>query len=200
MYTQYQVSLKFRNGVAGSIPLDQNLVRRYIDLYGEGVSNMLKVGKAREGVVTEEAMDAFIKAATTVFRIDGEGPYLANFQINAMLRDAAKMANIRGSSTGLLAFSIMNGGIVAPERIHLGKEPHLTERPIAPIDRGVRRASLAVFQIVENAEIQFPLRVIENNELPQERLSLMWEIAQEIGLGGFRHLGYGKFDLVSLTS
>ena len=96
MYTNYTVSLKFRNGVAGSVPLDQNLVRRYIDLYGEGVSNVLKVGKIREGVVSEEAMDAFIKAATTVFRIDAEGPYLANFQVNALLRDSAKLLNIRG--------------------------------------------------------------------------------------------------------
>lgn len=199
MYTTYSVSLKFRNGVAGSVPLDSNLVRRYIDLYGEGVSNMLKVGKAREGVVSEEAMDAFIKAATTVFRVDGQGPYLAGFQVNAMLRDSAKMAGIRGASTGLLGFSIMNGGVVPPDRIHLGKEPHLTERPIAPIDRGVRRASLAVFQIVEGAEVVFELKVIDNNEFPRERLDLIWSVAQEVGLGGFRHLGYGKFDLVSMT-
>ncbi|KKL16232.1 hypothetical protein LCGC14_2497660 [marine sediment metagenome] len=198
LWTTYKVSIAFRNGIAGSIPLDENIARRYIDLYGEGVSNMLKLGKKREGELSEEHIDAYLRAATTVFRIDEQGPYIRDFQVRAMLRDASKMLNEVGARAGLLAFTIANGGVAMPERMHFKEEPRRAERPVAPEHKGRRKATLAVFQVIDGATLTFPVQVVKNEAISFDLFKRMWRVAQEIGLGGFRHLGYGKFDLKEL--
>lgn len=199
LYTNYNVGLCFRNGIAGTMPLDENIARRYIELYGAGVSNMLKLGRQQEGEVTEEAMQAYLRASTTVFRIDEQGPYLRDFQVTAMLRDAAKLLAERGAKTGMIGFTVSNGGVVLPERLHLGGEPKLVERPVTPYDRnGHRVPSLAVFQVMEDVSLLFPVKVIKNDAISLDLFKRMWQAGENIGLGGFRHLGYGKFDITVL--
>lgn len=200
LYKTYELEIAFRNGVAGSMPLEPHLIDAHIDNYSHDVSNALKAGKKKEGVVSEEAIAAYKRGATSVFRIDDDGqPYLRDFQVTAMMLAASRIMGQWGSKGGLLQQTIQDGGVVLDERISLAGEFTLTERPIAPRSgRGGRQASIAVFEVVHGGRASFSMSIIDNKALEESLLKDIWNVAQNTGLGGFRHLGYGKFDIVKL--
>ncbi len=202
LYKTYHVELKFRNGIAGSMPLEPHLIDAHIDKYAHDVSNALKAGKKKEGAVSEEAIAAYKRCATSIFRMDDEGrPYLRDFQVCAMMLKASRVMGQWGSKGGLLATTIQDGGVIPDERILVMGEFTLSERPVAPMAaRGGRQPSIAVFEVVNNGKASFDLQVIKNDALPDELLKRIWKVAENTGLGGFRHLGYGKFHVTKLKA
>jgi len=189
LYRKYTVNVKFRNGVAGGTPLTPNLITEHIRLYSQGVSNPLKYSKKVEGEVTEEAMQAYLARCSSGFPADENGIYLRGFQLNAMLKDAAQRMKETMKHKGL-GNTIRDGGLLFPDKVYLGVNPFIIERPVKP-DSGP--SNIKVFQVAEKVEFDVPCAVLENGDLPDTLFRQMWIVAQGIGLGANRHLGYGQF-------
>lgn len=189
LYRKYSVNMEFLNGIAGGTPLNKGLISEHMRLFAHGVSNPLKYAKEVEGEVTEEAMEAYLARCSSGFPVDQNGIYLRGFQLNAMLKDAAQRMKATVVHKGL-GNTIRDGGVLFPDRIYLGTTPLIIERPVKP-DNGP--SNIKVFQVAEGVKVTIPCAVLENGDLPDILWRQMWVVAQGIGLGANRHLGYGRF-------
>ena len=192
LYRLYSVKVEFLNGIAGGTPLNKGLISEHMRLFAQGVSNPLKYAKEVEGEVTEEAMEAYLARCSSGFPVDKDGIYLRGFQLNAMLKDAAQRMKATLTRKGL-SNTIRDGGVLFPDRIYLGTTPLIIERPVKP-DNGP--SNIKVFQVAEGVTIDLPCAVLENEDLPDKLWRQMWIVAQGIGLGANRHLGYGRFTAI----
>jgi hypothetical protein len=195
LYNRYDVKIEFLNGIAGGTPLNSDLVRQHMRLFAEGVSNPLKYAKKVEGEVTEEAMEAHLKRVSAGFPADEGGAYIRGFQFNAMLKDAAQRTKDSVKTRGL-GNTIRDGGLLFPDKIYLGQPVVIVERPVKPDNSA--SATIKVFQVAEGVKLAVPCAVLNNGDIDEQLWQRLWVVAQGIGLGANRHLGYGRFRLVSL--
>ena len=189
LYRRYSIDLDFITPVAGGNPLDTGLIANHIARFSEGVSNALKLSKKTEGEVSEEAMQKYMLSCSSGFLLDGDGIYIRGYQVNAMLKDAAQRMKATLKTKGLNN-TIRDGGLLFPDRIYLGVAPTIVERPSHP-DRGP--SNIKIFQVAEGVKLSLPCAVLENGDLPESLFGQMWQVAQGIGLGANRHMGYGRF-------
>ena len=194
LFRRYDVTLEFLAPIAGGTPLNKGMISDHIARFSAGVSNALKLSKKQEGEVSEEAMQKYMLACSSGFPLDNKGIYVRGFQLNAMLKDAAQRMKATMKQKGL-SNTIRDGGLLFPQRLYLGVEPSLVERPVKP-DNGP--SNIKIFQTAEVNRLSFPCAVLENGDLSHDLFQQMWIVAQGIGLGANRHLGYGVFELVGL--
>lgn len=194
-YKHYDVELRFPSGLAGAMPLgDSATKQRYVALLLAGATNEIRCQLDAEGVVTEEAIEAYFQANTSVFRRTAAGePFIPGNAFNSCLRDAAKLADIRGIKTGLLRRTIMEGGVLAPDEILVEGAISLEHRPVAPEVQGVRKPSLATLELAQDAVLRFPVQVLDNGVLSDGEFKALLNLASGVGMGGFRRLGHGRF-------
>ena len=195
LYSRYQVRIEFLNGLAGGTPLNQDLVRQHMTLYAEGVSNPLKYAKKVEGEVTEAAMQSHLERCSSGFPADENGSYIRGFQFNAMLKDAAQRTKDSMKKKGL-GNTIRDGGLLFPDKVYLGQAPVIVERPVKP--DSAAHAMIKIFQVVEGVKLSVPCALLNNGDIEPELWQRLWVVAQGIGLGANRHLGYGRFRLTAL--
>ena len=189
LYRRYQVDLEMLDGLAGGIPMTSGLAVNHVARFSESVSNDLKLSKKNTGEVTEEAMQKYMLACSSGFNLDSKGIYIRGFQVNAMLKDAAQRMKATMKVKGL-GNTIRDGGLHFPDRIYLGVEPTIIEKAVKP-DNGP--ANIKIFQVAEGVNLSLPCAVLENGDLGSELFRQIWVVAQGIGLGANRHLGYGRF-------
>lgn len=196
LYNRYNVRIEFLNGLAGGTPLNSDLVRQHMRLFAEGVSNPLKYAKKVEGEVTEEAMQSHLERCSSGFPADENGAYIRGFQFNAMLKDAAQRTKDSMKRKGL-GNTIRDGGLLFPDKIYLGATPIIIEKPVKPDNAS--NATIKIFQVVEGVKLSVPCALLNNGDIDDELWQRLWVVAQGIGLGANRHLGYGRFRLVELA-
>lgn len=198
----FAVKLRFSRPVAGGNPVSTNLISDYVAALESGQSNPVKAALANEGAVTDEAIQKFLEKCTGLHYRDAEGPYICDYMVQANLRGAAVALNIRGAKTGAL-HNVLTQGLLMPSRIHLSgqAESEFITRAIQPWDKGYRQPTLATFEVIpEGAEVEFNIAVADEKELPKDRLKMLFAWGGNIGLGAKRALGYGKYEVVSLTN
>lgn len=194
LYRRYTVSLHI-DSIAGGTPLNKGLVAGHIAKFSEGVSNDLKLSKKQSGEVTEEAMQKYMLAVSSGFLLDElQGIYIRGYQFNAMYKDAAQRMKATMKQKGL-GNTIRDGGLQFPDRIYLGVPPSIVERPVKP-DNG--SANVSIFQTASDIDLQLPCAVLDNGDLPDELFKQVWVVAQGIGIGAHRHLGYGRFEVLGI--
>lgn len=194
LYRRYTVGIEFLSGIAGGQPLNHGLVAAHIARFAEDVSNDLKLSRKNNGEVTEEAMQKYMLACSSGFNLGDRGIYIRGFQFNAMLKDAAQRIKATMKTKGL-GHTLRDGGLLFPDRIYLGVDPHVVERPVKP-DNGP--ANIKIFQVAEVPAMTVPCAVLENGDLPDDLFRQVWVVAQGMGLGANRHLGYGRFSIRSI--
>lgn len=194
LYRRYNVTLDFITPVAGGTPLDSGLIAGHIARFSEGVSNALKLSKKAEGEVSEEAMNKYMLSCSSGFMLDDQGIYIRGHQLNAMLKDAAQRMKATLKYKGL-GNTIRDGGLLFPDRIHLGVSPTIVEKPVHPDGKS---SNIKIFQVAEGVKLTLPYAVLENGDLPDQLLNQMWVVAQGVGLGANRHLGYGRFEVANI--
>jgi hypothetical protein len=192
LYRRYMVTLDIMSpGIAGGVPLDKGLIASHIEKFSQGVTNALQVSKKQEGEVSEEAINKYMLSVSSGFLVDDKGIYIRGMQFNAMIKDAAQRMKATVKTKGL-GNTIRDGGLLFPAKVYLGVEPTVTERPVKPDNAP---ANLKIFQVAENVKISVPCAVLENGDLPDSLFRQIWIVAQGIGLGANRHLGYGRFEV-----
>lgn len=196
LYRTYNVTIKFHNGIAAGTAPNQGLLTTHARLFSEGVSNDLKYAKKVEGEVTEEAIEEFIKRCSSIFRADEHGIYIADFQIKAMLKDAAQRTKDTLKIKSL-SKTLRDGGVIFPKKIYLGVAPSVEERPVKP-ESGP--ANIKIFQVAEGVTLKIPCAVLQNGDVTDDLFKKLWFVAQDVGLGANRHLGFGEFELVAFEA
>lgn len=191
LYRRYTVTLHI-DSIAGGTPLNKGLVAQHIQKFAAGVSNDLKLSKKNVGEVTEEAMERYMLAVSSGFLVDNNGIYIRGYQFNAMFKDAAQRMKATMKQKGL-GNTIRDGGLLFPDKIYLGVPPSIVERPVKP-DNGP--ANISIFQTASDIDLALPSAVLDNGDLPDELFKQIWVVAQGIGIGAHRHLGYGRFEVL----
>ena len=196
LYNRYEITLDFEGGmgIAGGTPLTVGLIAQHIRLQMLGVSNPLKASEINEGQITPEAMEEYLQRCSSGFMADENGIYLRGFQFNAMLKDAAQRMKETVKKKGL-GNTIRDGGTLFPPKIYLSVDPVIIERPVKP-DYGP--SNIKVFQVAEPTSLTIPCAVLDNGDLHEALFRSIWIVAQGIGIGANRHLGYGQFNVASI--
>lgn len=189
LYRRYTVGLEFISGIAGGQPMTPGRATAYAQRFSLGVSNDLKAGKKNMGEVTEEAIAKYLLSASSGFDMDDTGIFIRGFQVNAMLKDTAQRMKATMKIKGL-SNTIRDGGLLFPDKIHLNVDPHIVERPVKPDNAP---ANIKIFQVANGVKLVLPCAVLENGDLSDLLFRQMWVVAQGLGLGANRHLGYGRF-------
>lgn len=191
LYRRYSIDLHI-DSIAGGTPLNKGLVAGHIAKFSEGVSNDLKLSKKNVGEVTEEAMQKYMLAVSSGFLLDEQkGIYIRGYQFNALVKDAAQRMKATLKQKGL-GNTIRDGGLLFPDRIYLGVEPRIVERPVKP-DNGP--ANISIFQVAEDIDLTLPCALLDNGDMSDELFRQILMVAQGVGIGAHRHLGYGRFEV-----
>lgn len=189
LYRKYTISLEMQNGIAGGSPATTGLAAAHATRFSNEVSNALKLSKKQEGEVSEEAIQAYMLSCSSVFPLDDGGIYVRGYQFNAMIKDAAQRMKATLKHKGL-GNTIRDGGLLFPAKVYLGVKPTIIEKPVKP-DNGP--ANIRIFQVAEGVKLVVPCAILDNGDLSDELFRQIWTVAQYVGLGANRHLGYGQF-------
>ena len=195
LYQRYVVKLKFITPIASGVPATQGLATRHAKLYSASVTNDMKASKKDVGEVSEEAVRQYLLSCSSVFYLDDDkGVYIRGYQLNAMLKDAAQRSKVTLKIRGLNN-TIRDGGLLFPDRIYLNVPPQTVERPSIPEGKS---ANIKIFQTAEVPSLEIPCAVLDNGDLSDALFKQLWVIAQGIGIGSNRHLGYGRFETTDI--
>lgn len=194
LYRKYSVSMEMTNGIAGGSPATTGLAAAHATRFANEVTNALKLSKKQEGEVSEEAIGAYMLSCSSVFPLDDGGIYLRGYQLNAMFKDAAQRMKATLKHKGL-GNTIRDGGLLFPAKVYLGVKPTIIEKPVKP-DNG--SANIKIFQVAEGVKLKVPCAVLDNGDLSDELFRQIWTVAQYVGLGANRHLGYGQFTVTKI--
>jgi len=135
-----------------------------------------------------------------VFLLDDHGIYIRGYQVNAMMKDAGQRTKATMKIKGL-GLTIRDGGLLFPDRIYLDAEPHVMEKPVKP-DMG--SATIKIFQTAipasggEAGILKFGCALLDNGDLSEDLFEQLWIVSQGLALGANRHLGHGRFEIVSI--
>ena len=207
MWKYYDVTLKFRDRCYGGIPKNPEMIRGWLEAkMGAGEETDALIVQT-EGEISA-AVDEAEKESWCGFKSDPEngGLYIEGRQVKACLKESA---NILREKLGISAFKarLAERVFVTESRIYLGKnEPDgSVERPIHVMTRTGPQTALKKADYVEKAEISFALKVVDSPMVigsskdrvaPGAYLSVILELAQEMGLGADRSQENGKFDVI----
>lgn len=198
-WAQIDLTLKFREqGVAGSLPA-KDLAERYSELAAVQVSNEIKKAFQEEGIATKDDVEKYLESCTSVFSVDENGFYLRPVQFIGMLCMTAARTKLSIQRRGMRATLIQGTTIIEPARIYLTSGKLSTpSRALTPKTTG--KSTIKRTMVLENTlPFNISVKWLDNGDISTEDMETLFSVGQEIGLGGDRRFGYGKFDILKLT-
>lgn len=196
LYDYYKVSLRFRERVYGGIPKTKELIDNYVSSKF-GVENLDLAEKLKGEMDIQEETEKI----TTGFKRDKRGrPYLCDYQVKAMLRQAATRLKLTTATGKKGLKQDLTDGLFVDRQIVLTLLTDLqTEDFVGHVTtRQGKRSILKASEYVEKAEIKFMVKILRAAVISKENLKDLFLLGQEIGLGSNRSFENGKFDLLSL--
>lgn len=189
--------IQFREeGVAGNQPMD-GMLERYTVLVSSGASNEMKAQLEQEGVVSQETVDTYLANCTALLAFDDHGPYIRENQIIGMLCMAGSRTKWTKLRLGMKATLIQGTTRVDPPKLYLrGGRMSIPTRGMNTAMSGgiIKRAQV----ITGTDPIEFTIRWLDNKDISIEEMKGLVSLGQEIGLGGDRRFGYGRFDILEM--
>lgn len=197
-WAKLNLTLQFREqGVAGSLPA-KDLSERYSELAAVQVSNEIKKAFQEEGIATKEDVHKYLEGCTSVFSVDENGFYLRPVQFIGMLCMTAARTKLSIQRRGMRATLIQGTTIIEPTRIYLKSGKLSTpSRALTPQNTG--KSTIKRTMVLENT-VPFDISVkwLDNGDISAEDMETLLIVGQEVGLGGDRRFGYGKFDILKI--
>lgn len=190
--------IQFRGaGVAGNQPPDGQL-ERYSKLLSVGASNEIKMELEQEGVVTLETVDDYIKHCTAFLPVDENGFYLRENQIIGMLCMCGARTKWTTERKGMKSTLIQGTTRVEPPKMYFrnGKLDTPARGMNTPTSGGIIKRS----QVISGMDpIEFTIRWLDNRDITCDDMKSLLSLGQEVGLGGDRRFGYGRFDILEMN-
>jgi hypothetical protein len=214
-YTQYRVTLRFKNLIVGGIPSDKSVIEGWIrsrmDLGDAAISELVDETVAERGVLTpDEAIEAVMQSdlapSVNGFKRDDNGELCIEGRIvKAALKEWMNSAypgtkfpgktKIEGLRKGLMRYAA-EAVRVDDLLIGLGvKEPTAIEERIKHVmtPQGPR-SSINRVEVVEQPEVTFTISV-RDDFIPEDAWARIWSVGEAIGLGSDRGRSDGQFEL-----
>lgn len=189
--------IQFRElGVAGNQPAEGQK-ERYVKLLSTGTSNEIKMQLQEEGMVTPETVDEYMKHCTAYLPIDEQGFYIRENQIIGMLCMCGARTKWTTERKGMKSTLIQGTTRVEPTRLYLrnGKLSMPARGMNTPNSGGVIKSS----QVISGMDpVEFTIRWLGNRDITPEDMKSLLSLGQEIGLGGDRRFGYGRYDILEM--
>jgi len=194
LYNFVNIKIKFRDRVYGGIPRTKELIDNYVSSKFGVVAGDLAEQLKKEVDLLEET-----EKITTGFKQENGKPYLCDYQIKAMLKQAANRLKITVKKRGSKQ-DITDGLFMAP-KIFLTSKDMTTPLPVEDFCGHVmtpqgKRSILKASEYVEQGEAEFTVKLIKTSVMAKKDLLDCFLLGQEIGLGSNRSFEKGKFDLI----
>lgn len=203
-YNVYDISITFlEQGIAGTRQMSGSVRHDYMEHVKSETSNFLKQALKEAGVVTEDAMEKYLESTAVVLPLDEVGFYIEPVpMVISLLLNAATRTKLTVVRKGAKS-TLVQTSYVLPRKLYL-TNGRLDLSPVKLLEResfippqgGFGKSIVKSFQVLTGiAPIEFKLYSLNNGDITSEEMKRLWVVAQEIGLGGSRRLGYGKFKL-----
>ncbi len=198
-WNSLDISIGFREaGIAGNQP-PEGALERYAKMIATGTTNELKMILQEEGIVTEEQVEKYLKNCTALLPFDEHGFFIRENQFIGMLSMSATRTGWTTKRLGLKQTLIQGTTRVKPAKVYLkGGKLSVPARGMSlPRGGGVIKRS----QVLAGFEpIEFTLTWIDNGDIRPVEMKELISLAQEVGIGGDRRFGYGRFDILEMTN
>jgi len=197
-WAKLNLTLQFREqGVAGSLPA-KDLSERYSELAVVQVSNEIKKAFQEEGIATREDIDKYLEGCTSVFSVDEGGFYLRPVQFIGMLCMTAARTKLSIQRRGMRSTLIQGTTIIEPLKVYLKSGKLSTpSRALTPQNTG--KSTIKRTMVLKNTKpFDITAKWLDNGDISMDDMELLFTVGQEIGLGGDRRFGYGKFDILKM--
>lgn len=202
-WMKYKVKIKFRDKVLANIPTSfqalKYVAKKQLQDEGKQVTDEAVEERAEE--LAEEVGAEETEEQLLAFRRDEKGLYMRESNVKGLFKEAGRILGIRGVQE-----AVRHGLFVKPEKIYFTRDGEVVKEPDGVVESGIRvmtakgmRSSIKRAEYLERPELEFELLIIPavtKRVLTEDRVREILEYGQEIGMGGDRTLGMGKFDLV----
>jgi len=213
LFDEYRVKLYLKD-VAGGTPMHADLIKGWINATNKDKSDeeRAKLVKATLETLPEVAEEKEAKSWVG-FKRDSDGNlFIEGRCIKAMLKEAANIVkdivpnggrqkgkNAK-SLTGVTAFKskVADRVFVVEDRIYFVRDGNkinapdeLEERPVHAMTPQGPRSSLKRTDILKDVEVEFTIRRLATNDVPEPALYACLVYAQQIGLGADRSQSRG---------
>lgn len=192
LYRRYKVSLEFRDRIYGGLPKSPKLITNYIEgKFGKENGDLAEKLKAEVDIVEEE------EKISTGFKRDSHGLYISDYQIKALLKEAASVSKVYMQKRGSKQV-FQHGIFIKPPTVHLGTmTAHGTQEFTGHVmtPRG-KRSIIKQADYVERTRVSFDVWLLRDHVVNSEDLRKCFIFGQELGLGACRSFESGKYNLV----
>lgn len=205
LYQAYDVEIEMCDKLLGGKPKTEELIKNWLETRGR--VDTLKKEVAEIDAVEEE------KKAWTGFKKDERGLYIDSYQIKGVVKEVIKVLKLAQKNRGLGTL-VKSGFFVYPAHIHLKNwdksksHPDLIKQKVdGHIEEAIQvggpqgyRSIIKRHDYVKNALLNFEIKFFNTGMLSEKILRLIFEAAQEVGLGTNRHEGgeFGRFKVLKL--
>jgi len=197
VFRKYRVEIRFRERILGGIPKAKELIVPWLKGRGVPAKAVEELAEEVEAEVEALPREDLETAVWTTFKRDGDGVYIEERQIKALLKEAAFVLGLTRKAR--FRDSVAHGLFVKPERIHLTRGGEQVKEPDGYIESAIHvmtargpRSALKRCDYVEKVDAGFEVWVAAP-AITKEDLKQLFTLGQEIGLGASRSQGYGKF-------
>jgi hypothetical protein len=207
-FDAYEITIKVPR-LAGGIPKTKDMIRGWVD-----ATNKEKSAEDRQKIVDAtgeeigEASGNMEENKSIGFKSEDGKLYIEGRQVKAMLKEAANiLRNVapggkeKDKGISALKSKVADHVFVLQEQIFMGRDKpdEIEERVIHVMTRQGPRDSLKRVEYVRDVTLEFTIRRLRDNAVPETALYAILDYAQEIGLGADRSQGVGKFKIVSVN-
>jgi len=203
VWKKYDVVIRVRNRLVANLPTSfgalKHVAKKQLIEEGEETPTEEQIEERAEELESELPTET-TEEVLLAFRRDQEGLYIVEGNIKGLLKDVGRVMRIRGYRD-----AINHGVFVKPEKIYLTRNGEPIKEADGVFKKGMRvmspRGARSVLKNAEYAtkpELRFQLWIakpVARRLFTQKVLEDMWTLAEEVGLGGDRALGEGKFDV-----
>jgi len=192
MWRIYEVKLRFRNRLVGGIPQEAESLRKWLERRNQDSRYLELLGYLdNEKPIEEIPHIGFL-------RDPEKGLFLESRQIKSGLKKAANVCRAVLGFKGFMKARLNERVFIEPDKIFLNKD-----KPDGTLERFVhvvtplgQRSAVKLCDYVQNAEITFRLKVLDDGVITREHLEFLFAWLQEAGLGAERGQSEGKFDVI----
>jgi hypothetical protein len=190
MWTTVECKMIFQERLCGSVPLNKEIVKSWLQARGAPEN-------AEEEVMS--TIEDIEEKVTLGFQRDENGLFVRGGTIKAHIKDCAnqikdivKIKNLRSK--------IANKVYVEESRIYLQKDRSnilevdgVFDQPVHVITNLGPRNALKTIQYITRPTMEFHLRILEDKEIDVETIKVIFEYGSIHGFGGERGMGEGRY-------
>lgn len=203
LWKKYAVTIKIRDRLIGGYP--KNADAEAAMLKARGLEDLIPPAIDPATLNDEERAllkESALQKSWTGFKSNGAGIYLESRNIKALFKECANilkgpaLLNVKNFKS-----KVAERVFVEPYRIPLGERPDGTDSRVVHVMTAMGpRTSIKTYDYMDEPEISFQLKVLQDGVVGEEHLKTILEYGQDNGLGADRSQGFGQYDLIKFEA